>query len=104
MIMTIGNTQIKNLNFGEALAHLKNGYCVARDGWNGKGMFLVFVGADDWNADSPGMSEEEGEAETAPFIAMKTADNKLVPWLASQTDMLAEDWILFQSLCRWSRT
>ena len=41
--MTTGNTQIKNLNFGEALAHLKNGYCVARDGWNGKGMFLTLV-------------------------------------------------------------
>ena len=88
----------EGFDFGQALRELKAHVRVQRVGWNGKGMFLIYVGADDWNADSPGMGEEEGAAETAPFIAMKTADNKLVPWLASQTDMLAEDWVLFQPL------
>ena len=41
--MTTGNTQIKNLNFGDAITHLKAGYCVAREGWNGKGMWLALI-------------------------------------------------------------
>ena len=77
------------MTFGDALVFLKQGKAVARAGWNGKGMWL-------------GLHEEGGtfvrEAcgttiEYAPYIVMKTADNKLVPWLASQTDMLAEDWV-----------
>jgi hypothetical protein len=78
------------MDFGEALTNLKAGKRVAREGWNGKGMFLWFVEADNWHI-------EEGFAHMAsteflPWIGMKTADNKFVPWLASQTDMLAMDW------------
>lgn len=41
--MTTVNAQTKNLNFGGAISYLKTGYCVAREGWNGKGMFLTLV-------------------------------------------------------------
>ena len=94
--MTTGNTQIKNLNFGEALAHLKNGYCVARDGWNGKGMFLTLVQGSNTLASALkfGFGEYAGEPTLADTVFMKTADNKLVAWLCSQTDMLAEDWTI----------
>ena len=97
--MTTGNTQIKNLNFGEALAHLKNGYCVARDGWNGKGMFLTLVQGSNTLASALklGYGEYVGEPTLADTVFMKTADNKLVAWLCSQTDMLAEDWIVLPS-------
>ena len=67
-------------NFGTAIAALKNGYKVSREGWNGKGMWLALQVPD------------EHSKMSLPYIYMKTADDKLVPWLASQTDVLAEDW------------
>lgn len=75
------------LTFGDAIAALRSGLRVERDGWNGRGMWLALVG--DWSIYTPMAT---GGAHVAPFIAMKTADNRLVPWLASQTDMLACDW------------
>lgn len=68
------------MDFGEALHALKNGHAVRRSGWNGKGMWLMLQ--------VPG----EGSKMTLPYIYMHTAQGDLVPWLASQTDMLAEDW------------
>ena len=67
-------------NFGWALDRLKAGMKVARKGWNGKGMWL--------NLQVP----DAHSKMSLPYIYMKTADNHQVPWLASQTDMLAEDW------------
>lgn len=75
------------MTFGEALAALKSGEQVARRGWNGKGMWLFMVGP--WNY----LGGEDNRYPRPPFIAMKTADDKVVPWLASQTDMLASDWV-----------
>jgi hypothetical protein len=84
------------LTFGLALAALKRGKKVARSGWNGKGMWLSMIPGDMWGIgglapyDTPG-----GDHIThASFIGMRTADCKFVPWLASQTDMLAEDWVV----------
>ncbi len=68
------------LNFGEAIQLLKDGERVARAGWNGKGMWLELQRPD------------KNSKMSLPYIFMKTVDDKLVPWLASQTDMLAEDW------------
>lgn len=67
-------------NFGAALSVLKAGQRVARAGWNGKGMWLGLLAPD------------TETTMTLPYIYMKTADENRVPWLASQTDMLAEDW------------
>ena len=72
-------------HFGWALAALKRGEKVQRSGWNGKGMYLRFV--DGWS-----MHGSKADIPHLPFIVMKTADDCLVPWLCSQTDMLAEDW------------
>lgn len=75
------------MNFGAALHGLKAGEKVARAGWNGKGMWLQLVPADMYTvyfANTPD--------NVLPWIGMKTADNSFVPWLASQTDLLAEDW------------
>ncbi len=82
---------VEGLDFGSALAAIKMGMKVSRTGWNGKGMFLRL----NWNQ-SPTVKFEQKNSgyEVLPFIVMKTADNKLVPWLASQTDLLAEDWIV----------
>lgn len=79
----------KGVSFGHAVELLKDGHRVARAGWNGKGMFLVFIGGNEYEVNAYLRFNSQ---ELAPYIAMKTADNKLVPWLASQTDMLADDW------------
>ncbi|PXG77752.1 DUF2829 domain-containing protein [Klebsiella pneumoniae] len=79
------------MKFGEALEAVKSGAKIYREGWNGKGMFLFLVSGDAWNFECD--VEGVDDLFTLPFICMKTADNKLVPWLASQTDILAEDWL-----------
>lgn len=82
------------MDFGTAIMNLKAGHRVSRNGWNGKGMFLYYVPA----AAYPPCTEVAKTAfggEDVPYgayIAMKTAQGNVVPWLASQTDMLAEDW------------
>ena len=81
------------MNFGEAIERLKGGLKARRKGWNGKGMFLFLVDNDP--AKGKMWTYTNGTCDNyplLPFIAMKTADDKVVPWLASQTDMLAEDW------------
>ena len=79
-------------NFSTALFALKQGRRVARSGWNGKGMFLVLVSADGWCL-SNGPVALLG-TRRLPWIGMKTADDGFVPWLASQTDLLADDWVV----------
>lgn len=81
--------------FGHAIEMLKLGRKVARAGWNGKGMFLYLVGADSYPAKTAIAKAHFGEDALVPYrayIAMKTVDNDVVPWLASQTDVLADDW------------
>lgn len=83
------------LTFGLAIDALKTGKYVARKGWNGKGMYIFLIGVDMSEPGIGGWTYTNGENDNyplLPFIAMKTADEKVVPWLASQTDMLAEDW------------
>lgn len=88
------------LNFGDALSLLKKGYSVCRDGWNGKNMSIELK-ITGWNPMGmrPDEEEENGykadmykEGRMLPFLIMKTAQGNYVPWLASQTDILAEDW------------
>lgn len=89
------------MDFGEALRAIRKGARVAREGWNGKGMWITY---------SPGSKEvpasrfwsdanreyaeaRHGAADVLPCITMKTATGEiLMGWLASQTDMLADDW------------
>ena len=84
------------LSFGHAIEALKAGKRVARAGWNGKGMFLALVDSNGYWLDNGGAAEWAAhnlqEFDLLPWIGMKTADNKFVPWLASQTDVLATDW------------
>ena len=77
------------MTFGLAIEALKKGSKVARAGWNGKGMWLGLVA--NWNGQIGAMSPNYG---LLPWIGMKTADDKFVPWLASQTDMLSDDWVI----------
>lgn len=72
---------MNTFSFSKALDLLKAGHRLGRQGWNGKGMWLELQRPD------------AHSKMTLPYIYMKTADNNVVPWLASQTDMLAEDWV-----------
>ena len=82
------------MNFGEAIAYLKEGLPMARSGWNGKGIFIEL------------QTPDENSKMTSPYIFIDTtglqtnnheAPKSRVPWLPSQTDMLAEDWLIVES-------
>lgn len=77
-------------DFGWALTLLKNGKKVARKGWNGKGMYLFLANGDDL---SNCLFKKEDNVKCQDSICMYTAQGTIcVGWLASQADMLAEDW------------
>ena len=79
------------MNFGDAIAALKKGERVARAGWNGKGMWLRLI-----EQYQVGYDPHILGRKLLPWIGMKTADDGFVPWLASQADMLSEDWELVE--------
>jgi hypothetical protein len=82
--------------FGIAVAAMKGGHPVAREGWNGKGMFLYYVPAASYPATTDIARKEIGEmVPYGAYIAMKTAQGNVVPWLASQTDVLADDYVIY---------
>jgi hypothetical protein len=96
---------VTGMTFGLALEAIKKGFRVAREGWNGKGMFIFLVPGSNLKAgvlrpNTPykSMADEMGMGADDAFIIsghidMKAADGSMVVgWLASQTDMLAEDW------------
>ena len=97
------------MDFGKALDVLKNGKKVAREGWNGKGMYLYLVHGT--TVDKENLRNEASQilpademamhgtdvAEFLPHIDMRTANGDIcVGWLAAQTDMLAEDWVVVE--------
>lgn len=89
--------QISSLTFGLAVEALKKGLKVARLSWNGKGMFLFLVPGSTFRVSRPpllGIYPEGTEINYCPHVDMKTADDKVIPWSASQADVLAEDWMI----------
>lgn len=68
------------MDIGEAIQRLKSGQRVARGGWNGKDMYLELQVPD------------EHSKMTLPYVYMKTVQGDLIPWLCSQSDLLALDW------------
>ena len=85
--------------FGLAVEAVKKGKKIARAGWNGKGMFLFLVPGSTFKVNRApllGIYPEGTEINYHAHIDMKTADGTIVPWLASQTDVLADDWIVVE--------
>lgn len=83
------------MSFSHALEMIKAGKRVARTGWNGKGMFVFLVNGSTFKVNRPpllGIYPEGTEINYHAHIDMRTADGQIVPWLASQTDLLANDW------------
>lgn len=83
---------VATFSFGDAIKYLKRGLKVSRKGWNGKGMYLFLADGEDLTS-----CLSEGNFECASSVCMKTAQNTIcVGWLASQADMLSEDWTFFE--------
>lgn len=101
----------KNLSFGEAVEALKSGKLVTRQGWNGKNMFLFMRPQDTLPMsivekaisipqrvkDYYIHKTEVSEVKVTAYICMKAADDTIVNgWLASQTDIISEDWNIIE--------
>lgn len=76
------NTDASGMDMGEARECLLRGDRVAREGWNGKDMYLEC------------QMPDENSKMTQPYVYMKTADDELIPWLCSQADFFAGDWMV----------
>ena len=101
------------MNFGQAIEVIKSGGKAAREGWNGKGMYIFLFSesgfcTQDWDGsrdfhvdqdeDNPighiGFGEKDVFYPIGDFMLLKTAGNKCIPWVTSQEDVLAEDWMV----------
>jgi hypothetical protein len=105
-------TRTKDMNFGQAIEKLKSGKKVAREGWNGKGQYVVLlnpyaVHPEDAEADDISKLETNpyfrmadnnpyAEGTFTPFFILKIAQNKVFPWLPSTGDLLADDWQIIE--------
>lgn len=74
------------MDFGTAMIQMRNGLSVCREGWNGPDQYITIQRPD------------EHSKMTLPYIFIRTVQGDFVPWLASQTDLLAEDWLLAPAL------
>lgn len=85
-------------DFGWALRHLKAADTVSRSSWNGKGMYIYLVREGRYPPTTPAgeaiaFQQSDHRVPYRPYIAMKTAQGDVVPWVASQSDLLADDWM-----------
>jgi len=75
---------MSSFSFSVALGMLKDGARVTRHGWNGPGQYIRLIEPD------------ANSKMTLPYLFIRTVQGDLVPWLASQTDLLAEDWATYE--------
>lgn len=89
------------LSFGHAIKALKAGKKVSRAGWNGKGMFVYYVDANKYPASRNTLKTMDGvfENDMVPYreyLALKTVNDEVVPWVATQSDILSDDWCIVE--------
>ena len=85
------------MNFGLAIEAAKMGKRIARKGWNGKGMYVFLVHGMDFHTNADLSELDDQDVEVLDCLVMRTATGAFCPgWLASQTDMLADDWYIVQ--------
>lgn len=83
------------MHFGGALLAMEQGFKVAREGWNGKGMFIFLVDGSKFKVNRAPLNKiypEGTEITYQPHIDMKAADGSIFVWNPNQLDMLAKDW------------
>ena len=85
-----------NMDFSEALLEIKAGKKVARSGWNGAGQFVFLVPGSRFTVNRPpllGIYPEGTVIDYCPHVDIRNAQGQVVPWLASQGDLMATDWV-----------
>ena len=88
------------MDFSQALNEIKAGMKLQRIGWNGQNMFVFFVAGSTFEVNRPpllGIYPEGTSIDYRGHIDMRTAQGQIVPWVASQTDLLAEDWQIVEN-------
>lgn len=86
---------LETFDFAEALGYLRDGKLLARSGWNDKGMFIYLVDSSTFSVNRAPLNHIFAEGTEITYqrhIDIKTADGSCVPWLASQSDLLGNDW------------
>ena len=86
---------MEQLNFGQALVAMKAGRRVARNGWNGRGMFVYYVPPASYPVQTGAATEHFGEGTMVPYnayMAIKNVNGTVSTWVPSSSDCLAEDW------------
>lgn len=84
-----------DLNFGDVIAGLKQGKRYARRGWHGMSMFVFYVPSDVPSSNAPHgkvLGDDQVISKRRDFLMMRTSDGDIVPWVASQSDILECDW------------
>lgn len=85
------------LSFGLAIEAAKMGKKIARAGWDGKGMYVFLAHGMDFHTDADLSELDDQDVEVLDCLVMRTATGAFCPgWLASQTDMLADDWMIVE--------
>lgn len=85
------------MTFGDALEALKRGERVSRKNWNGKGQYVFLAYEPDFVTDADISAFDQQEVLVGDMLVLKTAQDTFQPgWLASQSDMLAEDWYIVE--------
>lgn len=87
------------MDFSNALKYIKEGKKVQRLGWNGKGMFLFLVPGSTFQVNRPPLQGIYPEGTTIDYhahIDIKTVDGTIMPWVASHSDLMAEDWAIVE--------
>ena len=81
------------MNFGDAIELIKQGKKVARKGWNGKGMFVYYIPANEYKTTTDVAKKEFGDkASYNPYMAIKNVNGTVSTWVPSVNDCLSEDW------------
>ena len=84
-------------SFGEAIKYMKRGLRVARENWNGKNQYVFLADEVEFHANADLSAFDDTLVDVCPVFVIKTADNVFQPgWLATQSDMLAEDWFIYE--------
>ena len=89
--------QTDNMNFGLALEAAKKGLRIARSGWNGRGMYVFLADIQELNTRADLSEFQDQDVEISELLVLRTAQETLQPgWLATQSDMLADDWYIVE--------
>jgi len=87
---------LENMSFGEVIEALLDGKRAFRKGWHGKGMFIFEKPSQTYQTNEKHKEWTGWDAVTITHHILIFADNKLTPWVASQADVFAIDWVVME--------